>query len=387
MDNDRSLLEREMKRPEIRPFTLEGFHRLRERWQRKRWIRAGVVALLVVAMGACGPSPEPTTPPPSGLVLRANGEVLSFTGDAFEQAPGDLVAVTPGTGEQRVLAKDLNDVSNARWSADGRWVAFETQATLWVVNGQLRPRKVFETPSTETQTTSWTWSSSGARLAIVRGSTLFVIEASTGLVTELASTVGDVTSAPAWSPDGTTIVFGARGGSVYSVDVGTGERSLVVRLPGEHLDSIDGIAWSPDGSRLAVYNDVFLGSGLLIIMDPDGSDIGVLAENLVFGLDWSPDGSRIAFTEDYYTEVRVFVAPADGSTASLLAWLHEPYNPVWSPDGMRIALGRQNAFRPGDAPESLVIAADGSGEAMPLDDLTYESWRGGSYDCDCHPGQ
>ena len=40
-----------MQRLELRPFTLEGFHRLRERKQRNRQIRAGVVALVVAAVG------------------------------------------------------------------------------------------------------------------------------------------------------------------------------------------------------------------------------------------------------------------------------------------------------------------------------------------------
>jgi WD40 repeat protein len=138
--------------------------------------------------------------------------------------------------------------------------------------------------------------------------------------------------------------------------------------------------------RLAIYNDLEPGSGRLFVLNPDGSDITVLAEDvLVFGFDWSPDGSRIAFTEDQGAELPLFVAPADGSTVSLVAEDvgHGPAShPVWSPDGTQIAIGRQNAFLTADA-ENIVIDADGSGDAAPLDDLTYESWRGGSYDCDC----
>jgi hypothetical protein len=48
-------------------------------------------------------------------------------------------------------------------------------------------------------------------------------------------------------------VFGERGGAIYSVEVRTGERSLLVRLQG-NLDSVDEIEWSPDGSRLAILN-------------------------------------------------------------------------------------------------------------------------------------
>ncbi|MGZ8571528.1 MAG: hypothetical protein ACXWW5_04800, partial [Actinomycetota bacterium] len=338
--------------------------------------------------GDSPPIDEPAPPPaPTESVLRRAGEVLLFTGTAevdldHNAVPGDLVAVDPATGEERVLVEDLDDVSYARWSADGRWVAFERGTTrgrpmpgsLWVVDGSREPWQVLD------GAWLWAWSSTGARLAVIHGSTLSVVDPSTDRTTELASTVGDVTSAPAWSPDGTRIVFGARGGSISSVDVRTGEHSRLVQLPGEDLDSVDGIEWSPDGSRLVILYHLGTGDGRLVVMNADGSDITVLAEGELGWFDWSPDGSRIAFTE----MLRVFVAPADGSTTSLVASLPNDArtSPVWSPDGSQIALGARIAFLTEDAP-NLVIDADGSGDAVPLDDLTYESWRGGSYDCDC----
>jgi Tol biopolymer transport system component len=358
---------------------------------RRRAARTAVVgavgiaaAIAVLFAGVAGirttriPAIQPT-PTPSGPILRSAGEVLLFT--PTQGGRGELVAVTPGTGEERVLVETLSRPDTAQWSSDGRWVAFEMTGSLWVVDGALESRSVFEAPGL------WAWSSTGAQLAVIRGSTLSVVDPSTGLVTELASIGGDVTSAPAWSPDGTKIVYGARGGSVYSVDVRTGERSLLVQLPGEGLDSVDGIEWSLDGSRLAIDNDLRPGSGRLFVLNADGSDIVVLAENeSVWGVDWSPDGSRIAFSEDQGTEIRVFVALADGSARSLVASLQSGsrgrwsgYKPAWSPDGSRIALGQG---RPGIAiltagGSTFVIDADGSGDAVPLDDLTYESWRGG----------
>lgn len=386
MPSDRSVLERQIESVELRPFTLDGFHRRRERKRRNRRIAIATVAVAVTAAGVggvtraflAGPESRPADQPSSESILRRPGAVLLFTGTG---GPGDLVAVDPATGEELVLLERLKDVSDARWSADGRWVAFEMRGSLWVVDRTLEPREVF---GDGRPPLLWVWSSTGAEIAVIRGSTLSIVDPSTGRKTELASTDGEVTSAPAWSPDGTSIVFGARSGSVYSVDVRTGERSLVVRLPGEDLDSIDGIEWSPDGSHLVVHNDLQPGDGRLFVLNPDGSGIRVLADDvLVFGFDWSPDGSRFAFTEDHGGEFHVLVAPADGSTRSLVAALpNSPSNPVWSPDGSQIALGHENAFLTEDT-HNLVIQADGSGNAVPLDDLTYESWRGGSYECDC----
>jgi hypothetical protein len=49
MSNDRSVLERQMERVELRPFTLEGFHHRRQRKERNRRIGTAVVALGVAA--------------------------------------------------------------------------------------------------------------------------------------------------------------------------------------------------------------------------------------------------------------------------------------------------------------------------------------------------
>jgi len=54
MPDDRSLLDREMHRVELRPFTLEGFHRQRERRQRNQRAAAGVVGIVAFALVAIG---------------------------------------------------------------------------------------------------------------------------------------------------------------------------------------------------------------------------------------------------------------------------------------------------------------------------------------------
>jgi Tol biopolymer transport system component len=314
------------------------------------------------------PSPTPTTAPAVSDITRVGGEVLRFTGEE-SQGPGDLVAVDPETGETRVLVEGLEDVNLARWSADGRWIAYETTfGPLWVVGSDQHPRRV-----TDDYAGGWVWSPTGARLAVVVGNTLSVVDASTGQTTELTSTEWT----PVWSPDGTRLVFGERGGSIYSVDVATGERSLLVRLPG-NLDSVDEIEWSPDGSRLAIRVDHGAGDLQLFLLNADGSDVRVVVEDApVSGVDWSPDGTRIAFTESYDAQVRVWVAPVDGSPATLLVSQPsqgEGGDPEWSPDGSQIAFWTEHD-------EALVIDADGSGDVAPLDALTYESWRGGWFAC------
>jgi len=326
------------------------------------------------------------------VILRANGEVLSFTGIPGE-APGDLVAVNPETGEQRILVEDLEAVYSARWSADGRWVAYDAPGPegtgLWVVGGSQEPRQV------ATGRSLFVWSSTGAELATARvtdphnadiaGSTLYTIDPVSGETTDVGSIpdgVGDVGIAPAWSPDGTRFVYGARGGAIYLVDVRSGAHSLLVRLPGRKLDSVDQIDWSPDGAHIAVQMIT-----LAYVMDADGSNVRALPDS-PREFAWSPDGTRLA----YEGWSGVWVASMDGSApakvgphparcrGSLEQQCHEDV--TWSPDGSRI--GHLSYIYEDIDDRSVVVSAidaDGSGDAERIDELTYRSWHGGSYSC------
>ena len=113
--------------------------------------------------------------------------MLSFTGVLYE-TPGDLVAVNPVTGEDRILVEDLDDVVSARWSADGRWVAYETVGTdrhgiSWVAGETQEPRLVATGGDPDCFASLglyWMWSPTGADLATIADSRLQTIEVATG---------------------------------------------------------------------------------------------------------------------------------------------------------------------------------------------------------------
>jgi len=344
----------------------------------------GVLAGILIVVGAltgvrtirAAPTPadHPIVPPSPGIPLRHGGEVLRFA-----TGPGDLVAVDPQTGASRVLVGGVIRPYRAEWSADGRWVAYDSRTGLWVTNAEDVPRWVAKGPDLG----GWTWSPTDARLATVNGSRLIVLDAPSGRETNLGHVAPWNTSIPVWSPDGTQLVFGVRGGSLYSVDVASGDRSLIVSLPG-NLDSIDRIEWSPDGARLAILADLVDGLRRVYVVGADGSDARILIDEFEpggndFGA-WSPDGTSLAYTalEMGFEFWRIDL---DGSAPTRLASpiLNDcPIDGcgiVWSPDGSRIAFSGSG--------QHAALDVEGNADPVPIDKLTYQSWSGGSYSCGC----
>ena len=142
------------------------------------------------------------------------------------------------------------------------------------------------------------------------------------------------------------IVFATdRGGNVdnteiYSIRVdGRGRRALT-----RNLGADGGAAWSPDGSRIAFWSERFEGRErvrALYVMRADGSGQRrvsprylVVAEDAEGGVAWSPDGSRLAFQGARSLRTGIWVVRTDGSRLRQLA---RGRGPVWSPRSELIA--------------------------------------------------
>jgi hypothetical protein len=144
------------------------------------------------------------------------------------------------------------------------------------------------------------------------------------------------------------------GGSIASV-VGSGaDGSPVLRCPGPALCSdITGIAWSPDGERLALMlgglggNSRYVGFHLIDLRT--GSDRHIQAVVRTFGcnlpgyLAWSPDGKRLAYTcrggtgPGRWDADGIYTIRPDGTGRRLiLTGPFRAFSPTWSPDSKRL---------------------------------------------------
>ena len=199
---------------------------------------------------------------------------------------------------------------------------------------------------------------------------------------------------PAWSPDGTKIVYAARSGfldgpegllpRLYTTVASAGLRcdpqgSVLRKSPQaiknhEQLTAYTNPAWSPDGTKIAfshLVSYLVVGVQQIKIMNVDGSGLVALTAQLGAEDDaaWSPDGSKFAFAGRVTGDTwEIYVVNADGSgEVRLTKNSVDDLSPTWSPDGSEIAFQSDRDGRP----EIYVMKAEGSGLAR----LTNEgSW-------------
>jgi dipeptidyl aminopeptidase/acylaminoacyl peptidase len=203
------------------------------------------------------------------------------------------------------------------------------------------------------------WSPDGSRIVFTRyreseGQGIFVMNANGTGIVSLTTGRGDERS-PAWSPDGARIAFVSDRDSPGNVEIYVMEADGKnrVRLTRDGARDADP-AWSPDGSRIAFArnNQIFTmypdgsriasaGNSQIYTMNPDGSAVTKLSSDSVKDSQpaWSPDGSMIAFSREAPSgNSAIFTMQADGSEPTRLTqdFIHAG-NPAWSKDG-RLAL-------------------------------------------------
>lgn len=212
---------------------------------------------------------------------------------------------------------------------------------------------------------------------------------------------------PAWSPDGSRIVFASdRNGNrqIYVMSAnGDDAVRLTTNITADYLP-----AWSPDGARIAFVSERD-GNAEIYVMNADGTNPSRLTNNSVADSEpaWSPDGSKIAFRSNRTGNGDIYVMNKDGTgLVQLTLNLYPDTQPTWSPDGKSIAFaaGVNGVVYSEDVEHDIyVMGADGS-HVRPLTgdfhaDRTNPTWStdGGKiafatmqfcgwYDYDCVAG-
>jgi hypothetical protein len=177
-------------------------------------------------------------------------------------------------------------------------------------------------------------------------------------------TEGLLAAAPAWSPDGTRIVFARDQGTSLVIMNADGTGAQELRLDGEAYPPYQGPSWSPDGTRIAFQAspEPRADTNSVWVANIDGTGTTRITHGGSDGTPaWSPDGTALAYAGPdgiYLHDVRT------GSEHRLTDCRFREdcgrdSHPSWAPDGSRIAFARQNGA--GTTVQIFVVNTDGTG--------------------------
>jgi len=337
------------------------------------WATAVLAVYCAISMPAVAqqapPAVAPVAPPPASttptidqsleMKSAANPEIspdgqrvvyeLSRTNwedNAFER---DLWIVDTATGEGHQLTASKKSSTNAKWSPDGKWIAFLSD----------RPGQISGTPEGKKQ--------------------IYVIAADGGEARQLTKVETGVNIFD-WSPDSRHVAFTADDpepkamkdrkekygeyevvhadysmAHLWTLEIPASESAAIPepkRLTEGASFTVGEFTWSPDGTRIA-----FSGQCDPDLISSETADIyvvslsGAKVKKIVStpGPDrnpqWSPDGKQIAFETSagskyfFYTNMKIAVVDADGGTPRVLtdAFDEDPGLIGWAADGIYFA--------------------------------------------------
>jgi hypothetical protein len=164
-------------------------------------------------------------------------------------------------------------------------------------------------------------------------------------------------SGPAWSPNGTRIVFIRNDGNDNEIFVMNADGTGITQLTSNAADD-QGATWSSDGTKIGFHSNLSGAYEIYTINASTGGDLAQLtSDGTNFAPAWSSNGTKIAFTSTRDAgNLEIYVMNADGSGQTRLTNdVESDYDPTWSPDGSRIAFTHG-----GGVPDIYAMNADGS---------------------------
>ncbi|HEV2116206.1 MAG TPA: CehA/McbA family metallohydrolase [Terriglobales bacterium] len=251
--------------------------------------------------------------------------------------------------------------SAVAWSPDSREVVYSMAGSLWRQRLDLGTAvQLTAGPGYDYQPD---WSGDGRWIVYATyykdAIELHVLDVQSGRSKQLTEG-GNVNVEPRFSPDGTRIAFVSTAYNgrfhIFAGDFNNGTLSNVQRLTGETRSSLPRYyysqfdteispAWSPDGSELVFISNRghIYGSGGFWRMkaQPGAEAREIYYEETTWKArpDWSPDGMRLVYSSYLGRQWnQLWVIPAGGGDAFPLSYGdYDNTAPRWSPDGRHIA--------------------------------------------------
>lgn len=175
------------------------------------------------------------------------------------------------------------------------------------------------------------WSADGTQIVFSRGLGIWVMDAD-GANQRQVYDETEYPGRPAWSPDGTEI-------AMYGIYIIRADGQCCRRLLTEFDATNEYPAWSPDGSRIAFAHQDRGGSGSydIHLVNVDGSGEVNLTPTPEYETmsNWSPDGRFIAIGDEFGS-LGIRVMSAEGGNLSVIPGTENDDQPAYSPDGTRL---------------------------------------------------
>lgn len=277
-------------------------------------------------------TPSNTPPPPPTLTPTPTVPPLSEYSLVFASErpdrPLSVFSINAGEGSERLLIPSDAPITDPAFSPDGRRLAYVTE-----VNGHWQ-----------------------LAVADADGRNATVITEFAGPGLEMRG--------PVWSPDNERIAFFSNDGGWEQIWIIDADGANLI-LPWESGTAEIDPAWSPDGTKLVYAADVTGRRNFQIFvrdLNPVGEPVQLTTSGQNFNPTWSPDGRSIAFISTRTRQQsKVYIMRADGSDERILTYddgSAENADPVWSPDGVYLAFASN---RNGGIFNLYIMRPDGSG--------------------------
>ncbi len=219
------------------------------------------------------------------------------------------------TGRRIRTTVDREAATALAWSPDSRYVAAVAERVrIWEAETGISVRLLGDSYRFSR---SVAWSPNGRYIAASGSQRLAVWNARTG---ELLLQLRRQAQRLAWAPDSLHLLF-TDDGEAYQLELVTGREVRALRVPDE-------AAWTPDGERIAVWQD----DGLVVRDTEDGETLYKIADGHleIRALAWAPDGEAVLigtqnalYTWDAQAELRRQSELAGGAVGEM----------AWSSDG------------------------------------------------------